>query len=251
MLRITYVGHASILIELDGVRLLTDPLLRGRVLHLRRSTRLAQDFTRQEISAVLISHTHQDHFDLPSLERLGKDTHIILPKETGRRLEKRGFRNIQECAIGEEIELGPLTVQATYAKHRKSRLARDACQECFGYLVRGTHKVYFAGDTDLFEEMDQIGEENLDVALLPVWGWGPRLIPGHLDPHRAALALRQLKPRIAIPIHWGTLYPLGFIPSRANFLRDPPHRFNKYAERLAPEVQVVILQPGESRSLFS
>ena len=159
MLRITYVGHASILIELDGVRLLTDPLLRGRVLHLRRSTRLAQDFTRQEISAVLISHTHQDHFDLPSLERLGKDTHIILPKETGRRLEKRGFRNIQECAIGEEIELGPLTVQATYAKHRKSRLARDACQECFGYLVRGTHKVYFAGDTDLFEEMDQIGEE--------------------------------------------------------------------------------------------
>jgi len=92
---------------------------------------------------------------------------------------------------------------------------------------------------------------NLDVALLPVWGWGPNLGPGHLDPYRAALALQLLKPRLAIPIHWGTLYPLGFIPSWAGFLRDPPHRFAWFAERLAPEVQVLILQPGESKEVLT
>jgi len=251
MLRITYVGHATVLLELDGARLLTDPLLRGRVLHLRRSPRQAQDFTRQELSAILISHTHQDHFDLPSLERFGRDTLIILPEGAGRRLKKRGFRQIRECFAGEEIRLGSLVIQATYAEHRKSRFARSPCQDCLGYLVHGTHRIYFAGDTDLFPGMAQIGEMNLDVALLPVWGWGPSLGPGHLDPYRAALALQLLKPRLAIPIHWGTLYPLGFIPSWAGFLREPPHRFAWFAERLAPEVQVLILQPGESKEVLT
>ena len=120
-----------------------------------------------------------------------------------------------------------------------------------GYLVHGTHSVYFAGDTDLFPGMAQIGELNLGVALLPVWGWGPSLGPGHMDPYRAALALRLLKPRLAIPIHWGTLYPLGFIPSWAGFLSDPPHRFAWFAKRLAPEVEVAILQPGESKTVLT
>lgn len=253
MLRITYVGHATVLLEQDGTHLLTDPLLRGRVLHLRRSTRLSQDFTRQQLSAVLISHTHQDHFDLPSLERLRKDTSIIVPKGTGRRLSQRGFRNIRECSAGQEIHLGSLVIQATHAEHRKSRFARGPCQDCLGYLVRGTHNVYFAGDTDLFPGMAQIGEKNLDVALLPVWGWGPNLGPGHMDPYRAALALRLLIPRLAIPIHWGTLFPLGFdfIPSWAGFLSDPPHRFAWFAKRLAPEIEVSILQPGESKTVLS
>jgi L-ascorbate metabolism protein UlaG (beta-lactamase superfamily) len=251
MLRITYVGHATVLLELDGARLLTDPLLRGRVLHLRRSTRLSQDFNRQQLSAVLISHTHQDHFDLPSLERLEKDTLMVLPRGVGGRLSKRGFRHIQECTAGEEIHVGSLTIQATYAEHRKSRFARGPCQDCLGYLVHGTHSVYFAGDTDLFPGMAQIGELNLGVALLPVWGWGPSLGPGHMDPYRAALALRLLKPRLAIPIHWGTLYPLGFIPSWAGFLSDPPHRFAWFAKRLAPEVEVAILQPGESKTVLT
>lgn len=246
LMKITYVGHATVLLELDGIRLLTDPLLRNRVLHLRRKTRLSPDFPRQPLSAVLISHTHQDHFDLPSLQRLPKDTPVILPRGGGRRLEKRGFRRVRECSVGEEIQVGPLVVQATVAQHRKSRLARGPCRDCLGYLVRGSRNVYFAGDTDLFPEMVQIGEKGLDAALLPVWGWGPNLGPGHLDPYRAALALQLLKPRRAIPIHWGTLYPLGLLRFWGGYLSDPPQRFARFAKRLSPEVQVSILQPGES-----
>src|SRR5262249_62274960 len=75
-----------------------------------------------------------------------------------------------------------------------------------GFVLEG---VYFAGDTDLFDGMADIGAVGLDVALLPIWGWGPRLPRGHLDPERAAEATRLLAPRVVIPIHWGTYLRVG------------------------------------------
>lgn len=245
MMKITYVGHATVLIELDGVRLLTDPVLRKRVLHLRRKPPLLSETLFENLTTVLISHTHLDHFDLPTLERLGKCIHLIVPDTTASWIRKRGFCNVQGCTIGEEIPLGSLVVHAVPANHHTSRFSRSLCQNCLGYYVRGSKSIYFAGDTDLFSEMSQVGQE-LDIALLPVWGWGPNLGPGHLDPYRASQALQLLKPKVVIPIHWGTLYPLGFSPSRARFLIDPPHQFACFAHQLAPEVQVLILNPGES-----
>jgi len=108
--------------------------------------------------------------------------------------------------------------------------------------------VYFAGDTDLFPEMANLSDE-LDVALLPVWGWGPKLGVGHLTPERAAEALTLLWPRVAVPIHWGTLRPLAIGKIASNFLAEPPLAFRKHAAQLAPEVQVEILAPGRSLSL--
>jgi L-ascorbate metabolism protein UlaG (beta-lactamase superfamily) len=90
---------------------------------------------------------------------------------------------------------------------------------------------------------------DLDLALLPVWGWGPTLGIGHLNPERAARALALLRPRLAIPIHWGALAPIGLHWLRPRFLIDPPYAFQEYAKVLAPEVQVRILLPGESLSL--
>ena len=84
-----------------------------------------------------------------------------------------------------------------------------------GFLVRGSQTVYFAGDTGLFPGLEGLADP-LDVALLPIWGWGPTLGEGHLDPERAAEAVSLLAPRIVIPIHWGSLHPLGM--SRAAFL---------------------------------
>ena len=74
-----------------------------------------------------------------------------------------------------------------------------------GYLIRGSHQIYFAGDTDLFEGMATLAPD-LEIALVPIWGWGPSLGPGHLDPRRAAEALRLLQPLLAVPIHWETLH---------------------------------------------
>ena len=74
--------------------------------------------------------------------------------------------------------------------------------DALGYVIAGGgRRVYFAGDTELFEEMSEL--RPIDLALLPVWGWGPSLNPGHLDPAGAARALALLRPRVAVPIHWG------------------------------------------------
>ena len=106
--------------------------------------------------------------------------------------------------------------------------------------------VYFAGDTDLFPGLAVLADP-LDVALLPIWGWGPTLGEGHLDPEGAAEAVRMLKPRIVIPIHWGSLHPLGM--SGAAFLREPPETFRRLVRERAPEVEVRLLKPGEATSV--
>ena len=107
-----------------------------------------------------------------------------------------------------------------------------------GFIVSGSRRIYFAGDTDLFDGMSALAG-SLDVALLPVAGWGSKVGPGHLDPLRAAQALRLLQPRLAIPIHWGTFSPLNRSTSA-----DPPEAFRRHAAELAPEVEVRILEPG-------
>ena len=109
--------------------------------------------------------------------------------------------------------------------------------------------MYFAGDTDLFPGMADIAP-GLDVALLPIWGWGPTLGAGHLDPLRAAEALVMLRPRLAIPIHWGTYAPAVMLRAfRRSFLARPPHDFVRAARRLAPDVQVRVLAPGGSTGM--
>jgi L-ascorbate metabolism protein UlaG (beta-lactamase superfamily) len=111
-----------------------------------------------------------------------------------------------------------------------------------GYVVRGASgSAYFAGDTDLFPEMGGLAG-SIDVALLPVAGWGATLGPGHLDPERAAQAAARIAPRVAIPIHWGTLAPIG---SPAP-LREPAIEFAREVERRAPAVRVLLLEPGQS-----
>ena len=100
--RIEYVGHATVFVDLDGVRLLTDPLLRNRVAHLRRSTPVAAR-TRRGVDAVLISHAHYDHLDLPSLEKLGKKIPVVVPRGLGGLLRKRRFESVIEVEVGETL----------------------------------------------------------------------------------------------------------------------------------------------------
>ena len=117
-----------------------------------------------------------------------------------------------------------------------------------GYVVEGPRRVYWAGDTALFDGMRDLAED-LDVALLPIWGWGPTLGPGHLDPERAARALAMLRPRFAVPVHWGTLAPLGAKRVWPWLFERPAREFVEWAQRLAPEVEVRVLKPGQSLRL--
>lgn len=242
-LHITYIGHATCLIEMDGVRLLTDPLLRNRVGHIRRQSGAVDPSRLGDIDAVLISHAHQDHLDLPSLRRLGRDVRLIVAERNGDLLRRDGFRNVEEVRPGAWTNVGSVDIETTLATHDGSRYPFGPAAETVGFLVHGDRTVYFAGDTDIFPEMAGM-HESLDVALLPVWGWGPTLGEGHMTPRRAAESLTMLRPRTAIPIHWGTFAPLGMGWLRPRFLIDPPYDFVEHASDLAPNVDVQVVHPG-------
>ena len=232
--RLVYVGHATVLIELDGLRLLTDPVLRPRIAHLLRQAPLDPTALR-DVDVVLVSHVHYDHLDRGSLRRLPARTTVVVPRGARRLL--RRFPDVREVDVGDEVSVGGVRIEATPALHTSSR-ATVRYTPALGYLIHGSRRVYFAGDTDLFPEMELLSG-SLDLALLPVAGWGPRLPAGHLDPERAVNALRLLRPRIAVPIHWGTYALAGRRTST-----DPPETFRRLAAERAQEVDVRILAPG-------
>lgn len=234
-MRIQYVGHATVLVELDGVRLLTDPLLRTRVAHLRRASPIPEI---GDVDAILISHGHYDHLDLPSLRLLA--ARIVAPKGLGKVL---GDFDVVEVSEGDAVELGPVSVKARHAEHAGGRPGR-AASPALGYALLGSKRVYFAGDTDLFDGMDGLVPD-LDVALVPIWGWGATLGGGqHLDPERAAEAVRRLRPKVAVPIHWGTYRPLHR-RARAAFLTEPAEAFARAVAVAAPETETRVLRPGD------
>lgn len=248
--RVTYVGHATVLVELDGARVLTDPVLRGRVGPLRRHGPPPPAGVDRNLDAVLISHLHHDHADVPSLRRLDRGVPVLTAPGAGEFLADQGFSAVTELASGESVRVGALTVTATEAKHpsRGRRFERDS--DAVGFLLEGSRRrIYFAGDTDLFDGMAELGGNGLDLALLPIWGWGTNIGEGHLDPERAARAAALLAPRLAVPIHWGTLFPLGLARLRPEPLRAPAREFVTWIEKLAPQVEPRVLSPGESTSI--
>jgi L-ascorbate metabolism protein UlaG (beta-lactamase superfamily) len=240
-----YLGHATVLIELAGRRILTDPVLTDRVAFIRRTAPAPGRDHQQAIDLVLVSHGHHDHLHRPSLELVGRDVLTIVPHGMGAMVRRWGFRHVLVADPHERFELGPLTVTATPAVHSGDRPPSGPRGTAVGYVIEGAgRRIYFGGDTDLFDEMASIGQPGLDAALLPVWGWGPRLGPGHLDPERAAVAAGRLNARVTVPIHWGTLWPMG-MRWRRHLLAEPPHRLVAEARRLGLTTRIAIVEPGE------
>ncbi len=236
------------LLELDGLRILTDPVLGSRVAHLRRQGPAPGAEVTHRLDAVLVSHLHNDHADRRSLRMISSETPVLAPPGAGRFLESCGLTAVTELAPGQSIKVGKVEVTAVEAEHGHGRAPRSRRSEAVGFHLSGSRRVYFAGDTDLFDGMAALADK-LDLALLPVWGWGPTLGPGHLDPERAARAAAMLSPRIAVPIHWGTFFPLGLAHLLPGRLTTPPHEFASWCESLAPQVAVRILLPGEASPL--
>lgn len=246
MLQITYVGHASALIELDGVRLLTDPLHRRRIAHIRRVVDAPASEHLDRLDAVLLSHAHHDHLDVPSLKALPGHPPVFCPRPAAGAVRAAGFE-ARVVTAGDGAEVGGVGIETTEANHDGRRWplpGRD--RDAVGFVVRGAggETVYFAGDTGTEADFGAIGP--VDVALLPVWGWGPKLGPGHMGPEEAAEAAAAVGAEVAIPIHWGTYERyLMKVGDRS----DPAHRFEAKVAELAPEVKVEILEPGESLSI--
>jgi L-ascorbate metabolism protein UlaG (beta-lactamase superfamily) len=253
-LSVTFAGHSTVLLEMDGVRVLTDPLLRRRIGVLIRRSPVPPPAVRRDLDAVLISHAHLDHLDVPSLRLIDRRTPVVAPRGLGPLLRRLGFVPL-EVDVGDEVAIGParatgasgaarVRVRAVPADHAGTRYPLAAESPALGYVVAGGLSAYFAGDTGLYDGMRDLAP--VDVAVLPVGGWGPRLPSDHLNPLSAARALELLRPKACVPVHWGTIYPPWLPPAFNAKWGQWPHAFARYAAHLAPEVDVRVLLPGET-----
>ena len=246
---ITWWGHATCTVEDTGTRVLTDPLFARRLAHLRRRRGAPPPPRAAEADVVLVSHLHADHLHVPSLGRLAPGTRVLVPKGAPRAvpgLRRLSTLDIVEVAAGERVEAGRVTIEAVRAEHDGRRFpVGPHTAPALGYVVSGEARTYFAGDTGLFDGMaEAVGE--VDVALLPVGGWGPYLGSGHLDAGRAAEALARIAPRSAVPVHYGTYWPIGMDAVRPHEFHAPGDEFVRQAALRAPGVVVHRLDQGES-----
>jgi L-ascorbate metabolism protein UlaG (beta-lactamase superfamily) len=249
--RITWLGHASVLLESDGTRLLFDPVLGHRVAHLRRRFGVPAEHV-EHIDAVCCSHAHHDHLDLATLRRIRRaspDAEWHAPRGAARVLERAAFSPIVRREVGDDVRIGALRVESVPAAHGGERLpwSRDeAGAEAVGFVVttEAGLRVWFAGDTSYDDVLEGVGQ--VDVALVPIGGWWRTLGPGHMDPAHAAKAVELVGARVAIPIHWGTYHPIGLFRAMRAMWDSPAIEFR---EGVASNVDVRVLRVGEGTDI--
>ena len=256
-LRVTYIGHATMLIELAGKIVLTDPNFDEKL------GRLLPRVSRPGIAlaglppldALLLTHAHADHLSFKSLDALPRDIPLFAPPVIARWLERRGYRNLIPIAPGESVDLGGLALHAAAAVHRGNRYALDRWRHASNMYLLDTETTscFFAGDTALSAQSTHLVDRHvrdrgrrLDVALLPIghapW-WKPGFRRGHLTSADALSLFDRLEARYLIPYHWGTFHHVTSTAFDAiNRLRAalPSH----------PKSEAVrILEPGETFDL--
>ena len=245
MTRLTWLGHATVLLETarpaDPDR--PDAAGRDRPRPSPRADLIEIDLPA--VDAVLISHLHHDHLDLPSMRLLRPETSgSSSRREPARCCDRTGSTTSRSWTSAARRPWArrrsrPSRPDTADGGSRSGRPGRRS-----GSGSGGEHEIYFAGDTNVFPEMAELAGD-LDLALIPVGGWGPTLRGGHMDPTRAAEALTLLRPRIAVAIHWGTLWPIGMSRVRRDRFEEPARRFIAEAARVAPSVSVPLLDPGD------
>jgi L-ascorbate metabolism protein UlaG (beta-lactamase superfamily) len=215
---VTWLGHASVLLRVDGVTLLVDPVLVGGIPGARRRLTAAA-LTPDElppVDAVLISHDHYDHLDAPTLRRLPRATPVLVGAGSAPWFTRRGFTDVTELDWWDSVAVGGARVEFVPSHHWSRRTAFDTCRRLWGgWVVTGSdgRSVVHAGDTGYGPFPARIGRRHPDiaVAVLPVGAYAPRrLLRGvHMDPAEAVRAAGDLGARHLVPIHWGTFVLSG------------------------------------------
>ncbi|MFF4172884.1 MBL fold metallo-hydrolase [Streptomyces sp. NPDC001744] len=210
---VTWAGHASWVVRVGGLTVLTDPVWSRRILG--TPARLTPVGVRWEdlppVDAVVISHNHFDHLDAPTLRRLPRDTPVFVPAGLGRWFARRRFTRVTELDWWEAAELDGVRFDFVPAHHWSKRSLTDTCRTLWGGWVltdRSGHRVYFAGDTGYGHWFAEIGRRypGIDLALLPIGAYDPRwwLSDVHTDPEEAVRAHRDLGAKRMAPMHWAT-----------------------------------------------
>jgi L-ascorbate metabolism protein UlaG (beta-lactamase superfamily) len=259
LLRVTYVGHATLLLEMAGVRILTDPNFDPRLARFRPRVSppgiALEELPR--LDAILLTHAHADHLSFASLAALASDVPLFAPPVVARWLARRGYTNAQPIAPDESVRVAGVEITAGAARHMGARYAVDRWRSAANMYLMSTpdSTCFFAGDTALSADGRRIVEERLsasgkgalDVALLPIghapWWKRAAFRRGHLTPGDALTLFESLGARYFIPYHWGTFRHITSGPYQAiRELRADLERHHRRSD-------VKILEPGSSFEL--
>lgn len=247
--RITFINHATVLIQFGERSILTDPVYSWSVSYfLPRLKRPGIAFNRlPSIDVIAVSHNHYDHLNFRTLRRLRRrdQSAMIMAQGDGRYARRLGFNRVEELPWWESIEVSGVTITSVPAVHFSGRTpwSRDR-SAASGYVFQSKGKsVYFAGDTAEGDFLDELSSRfSLTVALLPIGAYKPHdwFKHIHLNPLTAVEAFRRSKARYLIPIHWGT-FKISDEP-----MSEPPNLLLEEARRAGIEARIKILKNGES-----
>lgn len=221
VVRVTWFGHSSSLVEIDGVRVLIDPVWAERASPVsfwgpkRWYAPITSLDSLPALDVVLISHDHYDHLDPDTLRRIEAKTAVfVVPLGVGARLRKWGLpaEKIRELDWWETLDVAGVAVHATPARHASGRTPfdRDRALWCGFALIGPRHRVYYSGDTGGMREFEEIGRRlgPFDVTLLEVGEYSQQWPDWHMGPEQAVAAHRAVRGRVLLPVHWG-LFPLS------------------------------------------
>jgi len=242
--RVTWIGHASFLIQTEGVNVLIDPVW-AKWLGIVKRVRMPGLALKElpPIHLVLISHAHFDHLHLGSLGKVACGQPVITPKGVGDLVRNQGFGEIVELAYGEEIACGPLTITLTPSKHWGARWVHDTHRGFGGFLIRNSsgRTLFHCGDSAYFEGFTRIGESTgIDLALMPIGAYDS--MSGrevHMNPEEALTAFTDLGAKHFVPMHYGT-FPLGGEP-----MHEPLTRLHQAAADLSLSPFLTIPEEGK------
>lgn len=221
---LTWIGQASMLIQLGGKSMLIDPVMSPALGWIKRNVPPGLDWSAlPKIDIVLITHSHRDHMDAPTLKKLGPDPLYVVPQGLGAWFKRAGMRRIVEMAWWQQLEIEGVNITFVPAEHWSRRGLTDINTSWWGgyVLERGGMRVYHSGDSGWFEGFEMIGERcgEIHAAMLPIGAYAPRwfMAPQHIAPHEAVRAFSAVKAKQFVAMHWGT-FKLSDEP-----LDEPPH----------------------------
>ena len=249
-LGVTFIGHSSFLLQMDGRTVLLDPVFAKRLILLRRQRwpgLLVEELPA--IDLVLLTHAHMDHLNVASLRRIvratrrlsGQAPEVVVPKGVEDLVAGLGFREVHELAWWEEITVQGLRITMTPCKHWGARMFRDTYRGYGGYVVEGGgHSVYHSGDTAYFSGFREIGARlKPEVALLPIGAYFPDSYRAvHTSPEEALRGFVEVGAEQMVPMHYGT-FQLGREP-----MDEPVKRVLAEAGRLGIRDRVNVLEEG-------
>ena len=250
---VTFIGHSSFLLRTAGRAILVDPVFATRLIVLRRQRRpgvLVRDLPA--IDAILLTHAHMDHLNLPSLRAVVREMRrrglpapaAVVPNGVEDLVRKIGFREVRSLRWWESTVLDGLTITATPAKHWGARMFNDTHRGFGGYVIAaaGMPTLYHSGDTAYFNGFAEIGRRlRPDVALLPIGAYFPDSYRAvHTSPEEALRAFVDLGARVMVPMHYNT-FRLGREP-----MAEPLTRLVAAARRARIEDRVRALGEGET-----